>query len=171
MQSFWLGGLRRVCARWVCVFCWEELQSNLTADVIMYELHKDYCAELLFALWQPSSGLHFTYFHEVIIRRPGTSLSKCPHNHMWNTLVSTCVCVGQTELGEWSRRKGKREGGESGSNLIWTTFEMEEEVCLTSKRPVWGEWNVQPANEAAVCEKAGGLTEVCQLHNEAPPCS
>ncbi len=47
---------------------------------------------------------------------------------------------------------------------------MEEEVRPTSKKPVWGEWKVQPANEAAVWEKAGGLMEVCQLHNEAPPC-
>ena len=32
-----------------------------------------------------------------------------------------------------------------------------------------GSGNVRPANKVEVWEKAGGLVEVCQLHNDAPP--
>ena len=73
---------------------------------------------------------------------------------MWNTLAITlvCVCV-------------------SGSHLIGTKFETDEEVCPTSKKTVQGVWEVWLANEAAAWKETGGLTEVCQLHNEAPPCS
>jgi len=105
--------------------------SNLSAGLITHEqrsrTHGDPGLRFSSA---PSSGRQspFLHFHEVIIRRPGTSASKCPHNpHVEN--------ISRGARGE-EQEDWEREGGESGSNLTWTTFEMEEEVRPTSKKPV-----------------------------------
>ncbi len=77
---------------------------------------------LLFALWQPSSGLHFTFlcFHKIITHRAGTSLSKCPHNHMWNTLVCVHVCVCAQVRQSQGRGAGERERGEENLGQTWS---------------------------------------------------
>lgn len=83
---------------------------------------------------------------------------------MWNILVCACVCVGQTEAWEGSGREENL--GQTGSepHLKWWR------KCI---QPVGnkyeGSGNVRPANKVEVWEKAGGLVEVCQLHNDAPP--
>lgn len=78
------------------------------------------------------SGLFMTFlrFHELAI--PG------PHIHMWNILASACECRSNRVRGE------ERGGVESDQHL------KKRKTCLTSKKPVWGEWKVWPANEAAV---------------------
>lgn len=80
-----------------------------------------------------------------------------------------CVCVGQAEAGEGRGRKGK----EMEENLGQTRAEPHLKRRSRRVQPVTAQYEgsgqVQSANEAEVWEMAGGLMEVCQLHNQAPP--
>lgn len=82
------------------------------------------------------------------------------------------MCVGQTEPGERSRRGEKKEKREENLGQTWSEPPLKRRrKCVRPVRNQYeGSGEVRPTNEVAEWQETGGLMEVCQLHNEAPPC-
>lgn len=81
-----------------------------------------------------------------------------------------CVCVGQRAR-EGEQEKGKKREENLGQIRSEPHLKRVEEICITSRIPVWEERNLQSANEVEAQKKLGGLMEVCQLHNDTLPAS
>lgn len=167
--AFRMAGRKRLNLTWQAI---SLLLASPSQDLLLWEnssdlqeqQHQDCSVQICTVLPLPVSHIsHSSTSNHAQAGDKPVQMSSQPHVEY--------VCVGQTEPGQIGRKKKKlKERTESGSNLMRTTFEMDEEVWPTSQKPVWGEWTVWLANETVMWKKAGGLTEVCQLHNEAPPC-